>query len=124
MLETVGVRAYSGSVSVGAAFVVVVMLHVMIGEIAPKILATRRAEETARYVAWPLEVLRILLSPLVGLLNFFHDHIFRRLGAGSARGDELIYAPTYPRRLVAHATEIRSLPREDTHLLKNGRTPA
>jgi CBS domain containing-hemolysin-like protein len=71
-------------VAVGASYVLVSFLHILLGELVPKSVAIRRAERAALLVATPLRVFRyIFYIPLV-ILNGSANAILRLLGAPPA----------------------------------------
>lgn len=62
-----GVAAHS--IAVPMAFVVITILHITLGEQAPKIIAIREAEKLAVWIAWPIRLFYVLLYPAIWLLN-------------------------------------------------------
>jgi CBS domain containing-hemolysin-like protein len=67
-------KAASASVSIAASFLVITLLHIIVGELAPKSMAIRRSEECALAVAYPMRfVYAIFYVPMVvlnGMSNF------------------------------------------------------
>jgi CBS domain containing-hemolysin-like protein len=56
-------------ISFGAAFSLITFLHIVIGEMAPKSLAIRKAEQTSLLIAKPLHWFFVLFRPTIWLLN-------------------------------------------------------
>ena len=50
------------SVALTLAFILITMLHIVLGELAPKTLAIQRAELTALWVAWPIRTFNALFK--------------------------------------------------------------
>jgi CBS domain containing-hemolysin-like protein len=83
------------------AFVIITVLHVVIGELAPKNLAIQRAEATARTAARPLEAFRIVLGPVIHVLNSAANGVVRLAGIEPATPHELASTPEDLQRLIA-----------------------
>src|SRR5690606_18283418 len=57
------------TVSFVIAFSIITFLHIVLGELAPKSLAIRRAEKTTLWTARPLALFYKLFYPLIYVLN-------------------------------------------------------
>jgi CBS domain containing-hemolysin-like protein len=66
--------------ALSAAFLLITVLHVVVGEQAPKILALERAESVALLVSRPIRLFRMALFPLIALLNGAAALAVRALG--------------------------------------------
>jgi CBS domain containing-hemolysin-like protein len=66
------------------AFLAVVTMHVVVGELVPKHLAIRRAEPLLLVLARPLQLLHVVLRPLHSLFDALANWTLRRLGHGEA----------------------------------------
>jgi CBS domain containing-hemolysin-like protein len=71
------------------AFLVIVTMHVVMGELVPKHLAIRRAEHLLLVLARPLEILHTLLRPLHWFFDTLANWTLRRLGHGEVPGTAL-----------------------------------
>ena len=71
-------------VAVTAAFVAVTVLHVVLGEQVPKLLAVRNAERYLLALAQPLRIVHLIFKPCLRLLEGASTWILRRLGHGVA----------------------------------------
>jgi CBS domain containing-hemolysin-like protein len=67
-------------VAVGLAFVVITVLHMTLGEQAPKMWALRRAERTALQAALPLRAFTAVFRPFIALVNGISNAVLRALG--------------------------------------------
>ena len=77
------------SVAFAFAFGLISFLHIVLGELAPKSLAIRRAEEVSLNVALPLYVFHWIMYPFIWLLNGAANLILRGMGVELAtEGDE------------------------------------
>jgi CBS domain containing-hemolysin-like protein len=67
-------------VSIGLAFFVITMLHMTVGEQAPKMWALRRAESMSLATAPTLRVFTWLFSPFIALINKVSNWMLRMIG--------------------------------------------
>ncbi len=80
-----GVEAVFGTdtphgVSIAAALIVATIVHMVLGELVPKAVATTKPYGTAVAVAVPTTVYGVLARPVVGFLNRVANWMVRRLG--------------------------------------------
>jgi len=77
------------SIAFAAAFGLISFLHIVLGELAPKSLAIRRAEPVSLNTALPLYVFYWAMYPFIRVLNGAANMILRRLGVELAtEGDD------------------------------------
>ena len=67
------------------AFGIVTLLHVVVGELAPKSLAIARTDRTVLWVAPPMRVFYLLTKPVVDLFNGMGNLLLRPFGVPPAR---------------------------------------
>jgi CBS domain containing-hemolysin-like protein len=75
------------------AFLIIIALHIVIGELAPKGLAIRAAKQTTLWTAVPLRLFRKLFAPMIFLLNGSANLVLRLVGIkpiGSAEAEHTI----------------------------------
>jgi CBS domain containing-hemolysin-like protein len=65
-----------------AAFLLITMMHVVLGELVPKNLAIRRAERLLLFLARPLQILHIVMRPFHWLFEKLSSWILRCMGHG------------------------------------------
>lgn len=70
------------------AFIVITVLHIVLGELAPKSLAIQRAEQTSLAVAYPLHWFTVLCKPLIWMLNGIANYLLKIIGLHTATTDE------------------------------------
>jgi CBS domain containing-hemolysin-like protein len=78
-------------VSFAFAFAVVTLLHVVLGELAPKSLAIARNTRTALAVAVPMRIFYLSTKPFVDFFNWLGNLVLRPFGVPPAR--EVGHAP-------------------------------
>jgi magnesium and cobalt exporter, CNNM family len=62
------------------ALTVITILHITLGEQAPKILALTKPEPVALLVAYPLIAFTTMFRPFIGLINAISNWLLRRVG--------------------------------------------
>jgi CBS domain containing-hemolysin-like protein len=76
------------AVSLTIALTIVTILHMTVGEQAPKIWAIRRPEQMALLVAFPLRVYSALFRPFIWFVNGLSNALLRVAGLSSGHGSE------------------------------------
>lgn len=64
------------------AFIIISFLHVVVGELAPKVLAFHKAEAMSLAVAWIINGLHTMLRPLIFVMNHSSNGLLRFFGQG------------------------------------------
>ena len=79
--------AVSHSISIAVAFLLITFLHILLGELAPKSLAIRRAESSTLAIAYPmLWAYRLFYLPML-VLNGASNLLLKLNGLGAAHPD-------------------------------------
>lgn len=73
------------SIALPIALLLVTYFHVVIGEIIPKSIAYVDPQKTVFFLIWPLEIFKLLTSPLVKFLNLSASSILRIFGVTDLR---------------------------------------
>ncbi len=76
-------------IALPVAFILITVLHIVFGELAPKSLAILKAEKTALLVSIPLRAFYIIFKPFIWLLNEFANYTLKILGISFREGKEL-----------------------------------
>jgi CBS domain containing-hemolysin-like protein len=80
--------ALAHQIAIPISFITITMLHIVIGEQAPKVLAIQRAEAVSIGVAVPLRIFYVLTFPLIWVLNKLSTLVLRLFGVHSVHGTE------------------------------------
>lgn len=100
LMELVGVNVsaeLAHGIALPVAFLIITILHIVFGELAPKSLAILRPEQTTLFISYPLQFFYLICRPFIWLLNGFANLILRMFGlhtaseAESYSSDELKY---------------------------------
>jgi CBS domain containing-hemolysin-like protein len=77
------------SIALTAAFLTITILHIVLGELAPKSIAIRKSERTALWVAMPLYAFYKVSYPVIWLLNHAANGILKTIGIEPVSEEEL-----------------------------------
>lgn len=80
--------AITGLLSFIIAFVIITYLHVVVGELAPKTIAIRKAEEVAMLTAKPLILFTKVMKPFIWTLNGSANQLVKLVGIKPASEHE------------------------------------
>src|SRR5437867_4796753 len=78
--------------SVAVAFALITILHIVVGELAPKSYAIRATERVALWVALPMRVFQIVFAPALWLLDRASEGTLRLLGVTAETSGELVHS--------------------------------
>ncbi|HSU82095.1 MAG TPA: hemolysin family protein [Thermoanaerobaculia bacterium] len=93
------------TVSLTISFLVITVLHIVLGEQAPKTLAIRRAEETALLISFPLYAFYKLTYPAIWVLNHSANRLLKLFGVTPAAEGELAHDEEELRLLLSSSKE-------------------
>ncbi len=96
------------TVSVTVAFSVITVLHIVLGELAPKSVAIRKPEPTTLLLALPLYAFYKVTYPIIWVLNLTANGLLRLVGIAPVSESELAHSEEELRLLLSseHAGEL------------------
>jgi putative hemolysin len=106
------------SVASAIAFIIITILHIILGELVPKALALRYPETVSSWVAAPLIGFGWFMAWPIALLNGTANRLLRFIGISPAGEHQRLHSPEEIRLLVEQSTEGGSLLKEDARLLE------
>ena len=106
------------TVSLAIAFTVITVLHIVIGEIAPKTLAIRRPEIVTLWVAIPMRAYYIVFKPFIVVLNWMAAIMLKAIGVEQAAEHD-VHSPEELRYLIAQSGERGALELSERELIEN-----
>ncbi|AWM35395.1 hemolysin [Hymenobacter nivis] len=77
------------SIAIPVSFATITVLHIVIGEQAPKVLAIQRSEATTLVIAAPLRAFYLITFPAIWLLNKLSNMLLGAFGVKSTHGTEV-----------------------------------
>ncbi|WP_026902746.1 hemolysin family protein [Pedobacter glucosidilyticus] len=101
------------------AFLVITILHIVFGELAPKTLAIQRPVNTTMAIALPLQFFYLVFKPFIYVLNGFANVILRLLGINTANAHEAIHSSEELQYLLDQGKESGALDKAEHELIKN-----
>jgi CBS domain containing-hemolysin-like protein len=104
-------------IAIATAFVIITVVHIVIGELAPKSIAISAPEATARWTASPLGVFRKVFSPFINALNGTANRLVGLFGIRPASEMRLGATGEELRMLVEHGRSHRTLDAGEAHML-------
>ena len=106
------------SIALPLALLIVTYFHVVIGEIIPKSVAFIDPEKTAFILIWPLEIFKLMTSPLVSFLNFSASSILRIFGINDLR-TTFVYTEDELKMLLNMSQEEGVLEQSEKEMISN-----
>ena len=106
------------AISLPTAFVLITMLHIIFGELAPKSIAIRKPEATTLLVAYPLNLFYKIFQPFIWLMNAISNLFLKMIGIQPA-GDHDIHSTDELQLLVKQSKEGGALEEENYEIIKN-----
>ncbi|QEK52685.1 HlyC/CorC family transporter [Pedobacter aquae] len=101
------------------AFLVITILHIVFGELAPKTLAIQRPVNTTMAIALPLQFFYLVFKPFIYVLNGFANVILRLVGINTANAHEAIHSSEELQYLLDQGKESGALDKAEHELIKN-----
>src|SRR3954453_23777814 len=100
------------------AFIIITVLHIILGELVPKALALLYPEQVSRWVAAPLMGFAWVMSFPITILNGSSNRLLRLMHINPPGETERLHSPEEIRMLEEQSTEGGSLLQEDARLLE------
>jgi len=105
-------------IALPTAFLIITILHIVFGELAPKSIAIQRPQRTVLIIALPLQFFYYVFRPFIWALNGFANLLLKALGISTVQGldvhsnDELKY-------LIKQGQESGEIEQADYDIIKN-----
>lgn len=99
------------------AFAMITFLHMVLGELMPKMIALERAESLSLFSARPLELFAKVFRPFLWIFNRTGAGLGRLLGLKSSLQHTAVYSETELRQLVDIARDSGTLRAEERRLI-------
>lgn len=112
--NVVATHAVAGTI----AFLLITILHIVLGELAPKSLALLHPESTSRWVAAPLMGFTIATNPFIWLLNGSANLTLRIFGARAPTESARVHRPEEIMMLIKQSQRSGHLAKHDVRLIE------
>lgn len=101
------------------AFSLITFLHIVLGEMAPKSLAIRKAEGATLLVARPIQIFFVIFRPAIWLLNISANLILKLLGVPLERDHQQAHTEEEIRMLVEQSHKSGMIDQTELSLFDN-----
>lgn len=106
------------SVSATFAFVVISVLHIVLGELAPKSVAIQKPVGTSLWIAYPLHWFYVVTYPAIVLLNGVSRAVLKIFGIHPASEHETAHSPEELRLILASSEKAGILSEENREIIE------
>lgn len=113
-----GAEEYAKSVSASVAFVVISILHIVFGELAPKSIAIQKPVGTSLWVAHLLHAFYVVTYPAIWLLNGVSRAILKAIGIEPAGEHEVAHSTEELRLILASSEKAGILSEENREIIE------
>ncbi|MBE7176829.1 MAG: HlyC/CorC family transporter [Mucilaginibacter polytrichastri] len=101
------------------AFLVITILHIVFGELAPKSFAIQKPVATTMFVSVPLQLFYIICRPFIWLLNGLANIILKIFGIHTAQGHEAHHSSEELQYLLDQGKETGVIDSSEHELIQN-----
>ncbi|WP_322971301.1 hemolysin family protein [Faecalibacter sp. LW9] len=110
--------AFAQNFSFIIAFVIITILHIVFGELAPKSLAIQYPTKTTFTVAWPLRIFYFVFRPVIWLMNGLANMILRVIGVKPIHGGE-IHSEEELKMIISESSDGGAIEESERDLIQN-----
>ncbi|MGF7232414.1 hemolysin family protein [Arachidicoccus sp.] len=105
-------------IAIVIAFILITILHIVFGELAPKSIAIRKAAPTTLLVALPLRAFYFVFRPFIFLLNTLANFVLRILGVDPIK-DQDIHTEEEIKMIISESEEGGEIEDSERELINN-----
>lgn len=105
-------------IALPVAFVIITILHIVFGELAPKSMAIQRPEKVTLFIAYPLQFFFFVFRPFIWLLNGIANLLLKSIGISSVHGSE-IHSSEELKYLVQQGQQSGKIDEDEYKIIKN-----
>jgi len=106
------------TISLPIGFLLITMLHIVFGELAPKSIAIRKAETTTLFIAFPLHWFFNIFRPFIWLMNSLSNGFLNIIGIKPI-GEHEIHSTEELKLLVQQSKDGGAIQKENYEIIKN-----
>jgi CBS domain containing-hemolysin-like protein len=105
-------------VALPVAFLIITVLHIVFGELAPKSIALQRTQRTVLIIALPLQFFFFIFRPFIYLLNGTANLVLKSIGIPTVQGQD-VHSSDELKYLVKQGKESGEIEQADYDIIKN-----
>jgi CBS domain containing-hemolysin-like protein len=109
---------YAHSIATTVAFAIISVLHIVLGELAPKSLAIQKPVVTSMWVAHLLHAFYVVMFPAIWILNGTARAALRLVGIRPAQDVEMAHSPEELRMILASSEKAGILSEENREIIE------
>lgn len=106
-------------ISLPSAFLLITILHIVFGELAPKSLAIQRSEQVSLLVSLPLRLFYIIFSPFIWILNGFANLFIKVIGFEPITETQNLHSSDELRFIIEESSKSGSIEPTEHKLIEN-----
>ncbi|HXG58566.1 MAG TPA: hemolysin family protein [Thermoanaerobaculia bacterium] len=110
--------AIAHSVSLTIAFTIISILHIVLGELAPKSVAIQKPVGTSLWVAHALHAFYLVMFPAIWILNGVSRSLLKAIGIRPAADIEMAHSPEELRLILASSEKAGILSEENREIIE------
>lgn len=110
---------YAHQLALPVAFVLITIMHIVFGELAPKTMAIQKPERVSLYVSYPLKAFYIVFKPFIWLLNSIANRFVRMLGFHSISEEQSLHSAEELRFLIVESSKSGAIEPDERQLIEN-----
>jgi CBS domain containing-hemolysin-like protein len=107
------------SVATAVAFLLITYMHVVFGELIPKVMAIEKADRTALWLSGPLNLFARLSRPFIITMSGTANFILRCFGSKAASGEEMVHSVEELLLLIEDTEEAGILDPDQAEFVQN-----
>lgn len=107
---------YLHTVSFLLSFAFITFLHIVFGELVPKTIALQKAEKTALFVIFPLQLFMTVFKPFIWLLQITAHVVLSPFGLGS-RIKERPHSEEEVKMILTQSSKAGSIPKKEVDMV-------
>lgn len=107
------------SISLPLAFVLITILHIVFGELAPKTLAIQRSEQISLFISLPLRFFYFIFSPFIWVLNGFANLFIKFIGFEPVTEASNLHSSDELRYIIEESSKSGSIEPTEHRLIEN-----
>lgn len=105
-------------ISVVLGFILITILHIVFGELAPKSIAIRKAVNTTLFVALPLRAVYFIFKPFIWMLNKMANAVLRLMGISPVQEQD-IHSEEEIKLILSESGEGGAIENSEIELIQN-----
>ncbi|MEK4511145.1 MULTISPECIES: hemolysin family protein [Paenibacillus] len=106
-------------VSLAVAFMLIALLHIVLGELAPKTIAVRKAETITLLLARPMKLFYLLMYPFIWVLNVLSSALLKLFGIKRDSGLDSLHTEEEIRIMMKESSESGLIDSAEMSLVDN-----